>query len=271
MRASHQQSALPITNPRNSRHRSEKDFRNVKAFVNSLLLLIALFLAGDLLFGWRKAYSSRGTDWTNHELQTEESKLDCARPVRLHNAFSSLCHPGQPGIVYSARFGGLGGWELEILHSGDFASTFHVFDPTPLISERQGGIEYHALGLGLQEENVTLAPPSRPERTYSFMGNQTYAVPSDKTLSVGVESLETLMLQFGHTHLAMLHLDLGGMETVLVDGWLKMSYIPQVDQIVIRFSEKPFVVPGQQDPIHDAIHIMEKLGFRMIDAWETVS
>lgn len=254
------------------------DATSLRAIINSLLLLVVVILFIDILGGhpFLNRLSSLHISHTS-TTQTESAQLflNCDRRIKLHNAFPTLCKPYQPGVVYSARFGGLGGWELEASQSGEFGDSFHVFDSAPLVSEKQTGIKYYPIGLGPFEQIVELAPPPRIEKSYMLLTNSTAArkkVDVKRILRANVQPLETIMKRMKHKKLSILRMDLGGLELLIIDEWWKRKSVIPIDQVVIRFNKEAMKFRGTpQASVNVATRKMHDLGYRPVDSVEGVS
>ena len=165
------------------------------------------------------------------------------------------------------RFGGVGGWELEAFESGEFG-TFHVFDPCPSIAERQKGIQYHPMGIGPNAGTVELGPPSRVEKTYILLSNSSamQKVQKERVIKVEVKGLMELMAGLKHSRLAILRLDIGGLELAMIEHWGRAGIKLPVEQIVIRFDREAMKLRAiTQQQLAQAARWMGKLGYRRVD------
>lgn len=148
-------------------------------------------------------------------------------------------------VVYSFGVGEDISFDLSLIRS--FGLQVFAFDPTPRSVEWIGAqslppqFHFAAYGIADYDGTAEFFPPDNPEH----VSHTIFERPStaERSITVPVRRLSTLMTEFGHTAIDLIKLDIEGAEYGVISDMLESSIFPA--QVVVEF--------------HHAIH---KLGWQ---------
>lgn len=200
--------------------------------------------------------------------------LTCARPARLGDANKGwqLCIPTrwslQRAIVYSVGFGRDIAWDRRMI--AKYATEHHGWDPSPTALEyiRKSpppqGFVFHRIGMGPRDGNQTIKLPYGNHDSYTVMAHPNDALQGT-VMEVPILTASSMMKRMGHTHLAILKMDIEGGEFDVIDEWARLGYRVPADQVLIEFHERYFWKrPGYRNLVPNAVQKMRGLGFKLV-------
>lgn len=93
-----------------------------------------------------------------------------------------------------------------------------------------------------------------------------------KVVSIPVLTLDSMLRKNGHLEreLAVLKIDVEGVEFDVIADWARRSYQPPAKQILFEFHERYFKAPESKTLVPTAVAQMSNLGFELLfkDHWE---
>lgn len=172
-------------------------------------------------------------------------------------------------MVYTIGVGRNIEWDKEVMKK--YGTIHHGWDPTPTAEDffkKKGppkGFVFHKLGLGVKDGVVKVKLPVGHGDSWTIAG---YRKPAQEGMLVGIEvrTLKTLLEIGGFEKVAILKMDVEGVEFDVVDGWAREEYSPPVEQILIEFHERYFMASRKdwKGMVPKAVRQLENLGFALI-------
>lgn len=212
---------------------------------------------------------------TNPQPPPSITRLDCTNTIRLGDAYGGweLCRPiptnslsGQ--LVYTIGIGRNIKWDIEMMAT--YHTIHHGWDPTPTAADHfskhpiPDGFSFHRIGLGADDGNLTLKLPVGNGDSFTVME---YGQPAQKgtVTTVPILTVQSMLNLLGHSHLAILKIDIEGAEFDVIKKWGKLGYYPPADQVLIEFHQRYFKHEKHSSKlVAEAVQTMKELGFDMV-------
>lgn len=203
----------------------------------------------------------------------ETGHLDCAKPIRLGDEYGGwqLCRPmhGLSGqLVYTVGIGRNIKWDIEMIR--EYKTNHHGWDPTPTAIDFFSktaipqGFNFHKIGLGAEDGNLTLKLPHGNFDSYTVMSYWQKA-KEGSVLTVPILTVKSMMQSLGHSRLAILKIDIEGAEFDVIRAWAEQEYEIPADQVLVEFHERYFShEQGYKEKVKNAVDMMSALGFDLI-------
>lgn len=244
--------------------------------VRSHLFPLALCLAA-LLLGAAFLFSSHST-WTasTTSLHTTSSPKShpspaCPNPTHLGDEYGGwkICDGASlaGGLVYTIGVGKNIEWDKAMISR--FKTKHHGWDPTPSARDFFAAkappphFTFHPEGLGVRDGFVDVKLPVGNIDSYTIM-KYDKATQEDKVVSIPVLSLDSMLKKNGHTDLAVLKIDVEGVEFEVIADWARREYRPPAKQILFEFHQRYFKAPEAKTLVPTAISQMASLGFELL-------
>lgn len=213
----------------------------------------------------------------------------CDRPEYLGDDYGgwTICTNGGSvagGLVYTIGIGKNIEWDKAMISK--FGTRHHGFDPTPSAAEffakkpPPTGFVFHTQGLGVEDGEVQLKLPVGNIDSYTILGykakTQAGEGGKDKVITIPVLTVESMLKQNNHTELAVLKIDVEGIEFAVIADWAARGYSPPANQVLFEFHKRYFTnetTPGGISPnllVPRAIKQLSSVGFELMhqQQWE---
>jgi FkbM family methyltransferase len=141
-------------------------------------------------------------------------------------------------IVYSMGVGKDISFDVSLIQS--YGLRVHAFDPTPRsiawIQQQRvpSSFVFHAYGIAEVDGTATFYPPPNPNHVSHTMA--AWSMGSERTLTVPVRRLATIMRELGHRGIDVLKLDIEGAEYAVLDDLIRSHIKPA--QILVEFHHR---------------------------------
>ncbi len=138
-------------------------------------------------------------------------------------------------IVYSLGVGEDISFDVAVLEK--FGADVFAFDPTPRAAEWVGrhappdGFHFYPYGIAGHDGEAVFYPPEDPKHvSHTILPRPN---TSNRSISVEVKRLSTVMRELGHTRIDVLKMDIEGAEFEVIDDLL--AHAVRVDQLLAEF------------------------------------
>lgn len=164
-------------------------------------------------------------------------------------------------VVYSVGLGEDISFDLELMKRT--GAQVHGFDPTPRSiawvksQELPEQFTLHEVGLGGRDGELSFNPPENPTHISHTLLERPET--SERSITVQIRRITTVMAELGHERLDVLKLDIEGSEYEVIDELLAQS-VP-VDQLLIEFHHQFASIPLSKT--HGAIAQLNDAGYQV--------
>lgn len=141
-------------------------------------------------------------------------------------------------IIYSFGVGEDATFDIALINK--YGLSVHAFDPTPksiIWVEKQNfpdNFIMHKYGIADFDGDISFNPPDNPDHvSHTILERPKTA---NKSITVPVKRLTTIMKELGHNHIDLIKMDIEGAEYVVIDDLKKFNIRPR--QLLIEFHHR---------------------------------
>lgn len=170
-------------------------------------------------------------------------------------------------VIYSFGVGEDISFDVALIEK--YNLTVHAFDPTPKSIEwiesgrRLERFIMHGYGLANIDGNVSFNPPENPDHVSHTILNRPGT--EDRSITVPMKRLVTIMEELRHTHIDLLKMDIEGAEYGVIEDLAQASIRP--GQILVEFHHR-FPGVGIQKS-KEAIETLRRIGYALFSVSST--
>ena len=168
---------------------------------------------------------------------------------------------GPEPLVYSVGLGEDISFDLELMKRT--RAEVHGFDPTPRSiawlksQELPERFTLHEIGLGGKDGELRFNPPENPAHISHTLLERPET--EERSITVPIRRITTVMAELGHDHLDVLKLDIEGSEYEVIEELIAQSV--SIDQILIEFHHQFDSIPLSKT--HAAIGQLNAAGYQV--------